>query len=115
MPRIICPVCNKVTSVSPHIGDFICDCSTSDSLALREEDVLVLGAWEDFSGSGGNTNFNRGAENKLQGRRAEVECNTTHDLTPRGNIETLYRQRKRLTYMEIDDNGCTRHKNCGNR
>ena len=57
-----------------------------------------------FRGSGGDTNFSRAAENKLQGRRAEVEGESTHDLTPRGRIKTLYRERKHLEYIEINGN-----------
>lgn len=103
MPKIICPRCNKITSVQDHIGDFICDCCQSTaSDALKNEDVLVIGQWTDFSGQGGNTNFSRAAENKLQGRRAEIFGARTHDRTRRGKIATLYRQRRHLEYIKLD-------------
>jgi len=106
MPRIICPRCNKITSVMAHIGDYVCDCSQSEaSEVLKNDDVLVLGTYDDFGGSGGDTNFSRGAENKLQGTRAGAEGQVSHDLTSRGNIKTLYRSRKHLQYIEVKKDG----------
>lgn len=102
MPRIICPRCNTVTSVAANIGDYVCDCASSANETLKTDDVLILGTFDDFGGSGGDTNFNRAAENKLQGRRAEVEGARTHDLTSKGNIKTLYRQRKHFEYIKLD-------------
>ena len=108
MVRIICPRCNKVTSVMDHIGDYLCNCAEhTDSKALSEEDVFKLGTWEDYTGSGGRpTNFSRASENKLQGRRGEVCSESVHDVTARGRIKTLYRQRDHIEYIDLKDDNC---------
>jgi hypothetical protein len=105
MTKFVCPNCRKVRIVSNQCTDFICQCSdgeTKDS-APRFEDVVVIGKWEDYSGSGGNTNFLRGSENKLQGTRNEMDSPKIHDLTVRGNIETTHRTRGRLTHIELEN------------
>ena len=104
MPRVICPCCRKVYSVSPHIGDFICNCGErGETGANEQEDVLELGPWEDFTGSGGGkTNFYRGAENKLKGTVAEIEGGDVDEVTARGNKAALYRQRPKQTYIKLD-------------
>ena len=103
MPRVICPNCNKVHNVMPHNRDIICNCGEAGPpSAVTQEDVLTLGAFEDFSGSGnGPTNFNIGVENKLQGTKSEITDGIVHDRTDRGRIATLYRQRSQLTFVEV--------------
>jgi len=87
----------------PHTGDFICNCnSTKENRANQQEDVLDIGTWEDFSGSGGRpTNFTQGWENKLQGTRADIDGEDVGDVTARGKRKSLYRQRDHLEYIEL--------------
>ena len=103
MPRVVCPVCQKVHNVMPHNMDVLCNCGERQpDTAVTKEDVLKLGFFEDFSGSGGTTNFSLGAENRLQGTKAEIETKiTVHDRTPRGNIRSLYRQRDAIRFVEV--------------
>ena len=104
MVRLICPQCNTVHSVMPHIGDFVCNCGErGETGATKQEDVLELGPWEDFTGSGGGkTNFYRGAENKLKGTKAEIGGNDVDEVTARGNKAALYRQRPAQKYIKLD-------------
>lgn len=102
----ICPRCQKRFATMEKAGDYICDCSQSTSSeALKNEDIKITGGYNDFGGSADDTNFWRGAENKLQGTRGGIEGNKTHDLTSRGNIKTVTRSRAYLQYLELDENG----------
>jgi hypothetical protein len=105
MTKFICPNCRKVRNVSPLCTDFVCQCSdgeTKDS-APRFEDVPVIGTWVDYSGSGGDTNFLRGIDNKLDGTRYDSVSPKVHELTVRGNIKSTHRTRGKLTFIELEN------------
>lgn len=104
MPRVVCPNCQRIHNVMPNNTDIICNCGKGGGpqRATTQEDVLKLGAFEDFNGSGnGPTNLYLGVENKLQGTKSEIFGGDTHDRTQRGKIASLYRQRDRLTFIEV--------------
>jgi len=101
---IICPRCQKRYSVMDNIGDFVCECSNNPEASdiQKEEDILVIGSYEDYSGSSTEkTNFYRGSENKVQGTDTEINGVRTHDYTANGNIKTLYRQRPHHEYIDL--------------
>lgn len=58
-----------------HAGDFTMDLSGDDAIA--KEDVPVIGAWTDWTGSGGTPTATQqqfaSQENTLQGNDAQVE------------------------------------------
>ena len=106
MTRVICPICRKVHNTAYNNSDLICNCAEGNSnKATAQEDVLKLGTFDNFSGSGGNTNFYLGATNELRGTKAEIENNLVPVLerNVRGRKKELYRQRDRLTFVIVKD------------
>lgn len=99
----LCPNCNERYVIMPNTGDFVHDCSISSSNALRQEDVVVTGDWEDYTGSG-ETNpaeiVVQGAANKFQGTEAGILGENQEEFTARGNRSSTRRQRKHLHYIE---------------
>lgn len=101
-----CPNCNLRYSRQPYSGDFVHDCSKSPSAELAEEDVLIVGTFSDFDGSGTkgpSEVMNQGVENRLAGTLAGVLGKDEEDLTIRGKSKTRYRQRTRFQYIEHKD------------
>lgn len=97
----ICPRCQVRFSVSPQTTDFIHECS-SQSEVLDNEDVFVVGDWEDYTGSGEVQNvLMQGKGNKLFGTRAGIEGEKLDDLTSRGNSADTYRTRKHLEFIKL--------------
>lgn len=104
--RGICPNCSQVYNAMDHIGDYVHNCQDMQSVkSYTKEDVVKLGKWEDYTGSGGEvTNFNLGVENKVQGTRSEIESENIGDVTRRGVRLSTHRQRDKLTYIELGGN-----------
>jgi len=99
----ICPRCNERYVVGFDTCDFIHECD-SGNLTLDQEDVVVIGNWKDYSGSGtiGSQEVMRqGSENELQGTRAGIEGEDKEDDTPRGNRSSTHRQRQHLEFINI--------------
>lgn len=101
--KIVCPYCNKVTSVNDMCSDFIHNCGENETdRATTKDDVVVIGPWEDYSGSGSQpTNFYLGVENKLQGTLPGAEGEDVNSLTRRGNNSSTHRQRDHLEFIEV--------------
>ena len=110
MPIIFCPHCQARVLVDKHIGDFVHKCAdnpdTSDS--LKQDDVVVVGNWEDYDGSGTKAPqavLNQGAANELQGTRAAIEFGEDEEeTTSRGNRVSTHRQRSHLEYINLEKN-----------
>ncbi len=103
MAKIVCPKCNKTYFVADHCGDFSHECSSADD-TIKEEDVMVIGDWEDYSGSGTaptQVTAQAGLANTLQGTIAGNKGEYFGGVTDRGNNKQLYRQRPRLHYTEL--------------
>lgn len=102
----ICDRCNQAYTIEDHAGDYVHIC-TSGNPTLDNEDVVVVGDWEDYTGSAqipdGSVPF-QGAANKLWGTRAEIEGNVTQTLTRRGRSVQTHRTRQHLQYKE-DEGG----------
>lgn len=97
----ICPRCQQRFLRSPNSGDYVHTCHGTE--VLRNEDVLLLGPWEDFTGSDPNVQSTmlRGAENKLFGTRAWVEGDDEEAArTSRGFPQNRWRTRQHLHYIE---------------
>ena len=95
----ICPRCNQFFVRQPHSGDFVHACQ--GDAVLSQEDVLVIGDWQDFTGS--NTNANQalmqGQENTLTGR-PQIEGNKDPGArSQRGFPKNRFRQRQHLEYF----------------
>ena len=78
--------------------------SESASDTLKNEDILVVGNWEDYTGSAtvnkSDVQF-AGVPNQLQMSRAGVEGYEEQEKTHRGNSEQMYRTRKHLEYLDF--------------
>lgn len=84
-----CPHCGEVITFAAHSGDYVHECNSGDT-TLDEEDVVVIGDWSDYSGSGTVINP------MLQGMQ---DCDEK-EFTDRGNNAATHRQRQKLTYIE---------------
>jgi len=98
----ICSRCNQRYSVPLHTIDYVHECSSGNP-TLDNEDVLVVGNWEDYTGSGGASVqvIREPVPNKLRGTRADIEGEKTTTLTRRGNKADIYRTRKHLEYIKL--------------
>ena len=99
----ICPRCQKRIISESHEIDIEHECN-SGNLALDEEDVVVIGGWSDYTGTGTDQNVNgRGLGNKLWGTRAWIQGEKSEDVTKRGNNADTHRQRQHIEFVELGD------------
>lgn len=99
----ICPRCQQRFVRAPNSGDYVHKCHTITALA--NEDVLVIGNWEDFTGSNFNVNQPnlQGTENTLQGTRADIEGEKEPGArTDRGFPKNRFRTRQHLEHIDSD-------------
>jgi len=103
VPIKICPLCQDRVVYSLHNNDILHRCVSGDT-TLDQEDVLFIGAFTDFDGSGtkskGEVMF-MGTQNELDGTRAGIEGADFDGVTDRGKKKPLYRQRSRIKFMEF--------------
>ena len=102
----ICPNCQQRYTVGFGVTDFVHDCGeqTNVSNAIKQEDVLVVGNWEDFSGQGTISPqdvMRQGMTNELWGTRAGIEGEKKQLETGRGARKSTHRQRNKLTYIDL--------------
>ncbi len=100
----ICPNCNVRIVAENHSVDIVHECDPSSEF-LRNEDIVVSGDWEDFTGSdteiGAAEVMMQGAANQLWGGRAWLEGQDHEELTSRGNRKSTHRTRQRLAYIDL--------------
>ena len=97
----ICPRCQQSYSVGFDVEDFAHECNSGNP-TLDQEDVLEIGNWEDYTGSGVETNpMQKGAANKLWGSRGQIEGETDHSRTRRGANATTHRQRQHIQFIDL--------------
>ena len=98
----ICDRCNEAYSTESHEVDFVHACSSGND-TLDNEDVLEVGNWEDYTGSGIVTNpLMQGQANKLWGTRGAIEGGESQTLTRRGRSTQTHRTRQHLAYNEFE-------------
>lgn len=102
----ICPKCQVRYVKDSMSGDYVHTCSDEMSSVLKNEDILVVGSWEDYTGSGTEppiVNQERGRDTKLWGQRAWIEAEgkdrIVPDFTERGKSKNIYRARQHLEYI----------------
>ena len=103
MVQHICPRCNQRFIVSPDCDDFVHECN-SGNLTLDQEDVVVSGDWEDYTGSGtisAQMVNMQGSENELFGTRAAIEGENEEEKTRRGLRASTRRQRQHLEFINL--------------
>lgn len=102
MTQKICPHCNQRFIVDPHCEDFEHSCNSGNE-TLDNEDIVKLGSWTDYTGSGKTQNvFLQGVENELFGTRAEIEGEDKEAHTRRGLRASTRRQRKHLEFINLE-------------
>jgi|TARA_R100001530_G_scaffold62534_3_gene45024 hypothetical protein len=91
------------TTAMKYSGDFVHTCNSKDP-TIDNEDIPILGNWEDFTGSDTNVhgpNMQRGASNNLWGTDAQVVAGASNsNRTRRGNLKELVRTRQAFGYIE---------------
>jgi len=102
----LCPNCNQRYTVGFDCTDFVHNCGEQIEVteALKQEDVVVVGDWEDESGQGTKSPqevMRQGMENELWGTRAGIEGEQKEALTRRGVRISTHRQRNKLTYIDL--------------
>ncbi len=101
MSVYICPNCNRRFIAEGDTTDFEHTCNSGNE-ALDNEDVLVVGDWNDYTGSGIRKNvLLQGSTNKLWGTRAQTVGEDLEDLTSRGKSTDRYRTRQHLEWIDL--------------
>lgn len=98
-----CPHCNQRYQVSFDTTDYVHECNSGND-ALDQEDVVVVGNWEDYGGSGTigpQQVMRQGAANELQGTRAGIMGADKEELTRRGVRQSTHRQRQHLQFINL--------------
>src|SRR3990167_4755236 len=101
----LCPRCRTRISVFDWDVDYVHACTDAYGAGSAQvnEDVLVLGDWTDYTGSGTsthskNTTLMQGMSNKVWGTVAAIEGTNIDAVSARGaNVETT-RSRQHLEY-----------------
>ena len=103
MPPRRCPNCQTIYFANPHSGDYIHNCNIPGvGSTLANEDVLIVGDWEDYTGSGTRPKQEvtmAGVSNEA-GPGAQAQGVDVDELTSRGNTANIYRQRRHLQYIK---------------
>jgi len=101
MPLVECPRCHRIVIHSADNTDYVHECDSGIG-ALDNEDVVIVGDWEDYTGSGTETKpMMRGKENRLWGTKASrLGAPPVQDVTSRGNSESTRRTRQHLEHFE---------------
>ena len=103
-----CPNCNARIVTGYGVTDYVHDCSTNTEAppAVKNEDIVITGNWEDYSGSGTKASqevLRQGNVNELQGTRAGIEGLDKEELTRRGVRQSTHRQRAHLEFIDIKE------------
>jgi len=98
----ICPRCNVRVLASPDNPDIEHECNSGNTV-LDQEDIHVVGDWEDYTGSGEAKNVNlQGVTNEFQVSRPGIEGEDKDPNTDRGNNATTHRQRQHIEFIDLE-------------
>ena len=101
MPTVICPRCNQRVIFEAESSDIDHQCSSGNP-TLDNEDVVVIGDWSDYTGSGvGQNPLTQGAENIFFGTRAAIEGEDEEERTRRGLRASTRRQRSHIEHINL--------------
>ena len=103
MVMVFCPLCRKRIQTSRFNTDTVHECASGDPV-LDNEDILVLGDWENFSESGRANKqevMMAGIQNEFQGTDAALLGADFEGVTDRGNRLFTHRTRKRFVYTDF--------------
>lgn len=99
-----CPRCQIRIMTDNQNTDYVHECN-SGIKSLDEEDVIVIGNWNDYTGSAiitAQTLKNLGNINTVWGTRAWVEGEKIDMYSERGKPKSVYRQRQHLEYIDMN-------------
>jgi hypothetical protein len=97
----ICPRCQKRYAAQSETVDYIHECDSGNA-TLDQEDVFVIGNWEDYTGNGTRPKQEvmlAGVSNEA-GPGARAEGEDIDKLTNRGYVANTHRQRRHLQYIK---------------
>lgn len=104
-----CPHCNQRYTVGFGVTDFVHQCNSGNK-ALDQEDVVVVGSYENADGSTTKVNaqdvMRQGLVNELQGKRANIEEGKKKPaITRRGVKADTHRQKQHEEFININSGG----------
>ena len=106
MPPRKVPGTGEIYFSNPHTGDRILNLKNYPNLgsSLKNEDVVVIGDFEDYSGSGtkpGQQVMMAGVSDELAGDlHAQAAGKDFNEVTNRGKTAATHRQRPRLVHVD---------------
>ena len=109
MPPKRIPGTNQIYFHNPHTGDRVINLQNYPDLddSLKNEDVVVVGPFTDYSGSGTKPTqeaMRQGLANELKGDLIAATQGADFDeLTNRGATASTHRQRPRLVNIDHDN------------
>ena len=99
-----CPNCNKSYIVGFDTTDYVHQCNSGNP-TLDREDVLVIGDWEDYTGSGkvpAQQVMRQGMTNELFGTRPKIEYGEDKNAdTRRGVNAETHRKRQHQEFIDF--------------
>lgn len=98
----ICPRCNQRALRTQYTGDFQHVCFGEE--VLQNESVLVIGKWQDYTGSDANVQnaLLQGQDNTLFGTRAWIEGQKFQNRDSRGYPVDRFRSRQHIESIPDD-------------
>lgn len=103
----VCPRCQQRYVRQEFSGDYVHECNSGNP-TLDNEDIVVVGDWEDYAGSAivqASHLQVAGTQNKLFGTRAWLEGGKDSEKTLRGANKSTHRTRQHLHYNKHCDGG----------
>ena len=99
--EFFCPRCQSFAVRQQGSGDYVHECQDANNV-LNQEDILILGAWTDYTGSDTTVRnlITQGTINKLQGTRAAVEGARFEPVDSRGFPRSRYRSRQHIEHID---------------
>lgn len=99
----ICPRCNRRVLSSNFNTDIEHICDSGDT-SLDNEDVIVIGTWNDYTGSqdvAASVLQTAGLDNELRGTRAGIEGEDFDGVTSRGHRASTHRSRQHIEFIDL--------------
>lgn len=97
----ICPRCQQRIIIDPSCVDVQHECNSGNT-TLDNEDVVVIGKWEDGTDSGERPNaLLQGTENIFFGTRAAIEGEDDEEKTRRGLRKSTRRTRQHIEHINL--------------
>jgi len=103
----ICPNCGERIVTGFGVTDVEHRCRSGNT-SIDEEDVIKIGNWEDYTGSGvipKNRVMWQGVHNELEGTTAGIQGKDKEEVTKRGKRKSTHRSRQHYQYINLKSGG----------